>query len=135
MSSSADVGTGTTITFGTSGSQGALLSISGPSASRPSIETTDMSTTTAHTFMPGDLVDHGEVTLTVEFDPDIEPAITSGAETVTITWPIPSGLSNGATWQFSAFITGFEPSASIDERMEMSITLKISGDITYADAS
>ena len=130
-----DVGTGTSITFGTSGFSAALISVDGPSSSREAVETSTMATTNSHTFMPADLVDRGEVSLTFEFDPDLEPPIDQAAETITITWPIPSGLSNGATWVFSGFMTDYNPGASIDERMEASGTLKISGDITVTAAT
>lgn len=131
----ADVGTGTSITFGTSGFDANLLSIDGPSSTRESVETSHMGTTGDHTFMPADLVDRGEVSLTFEFDPDKEPPIDQAAETITITWPVPSGSSNGATWQFTGFMTDYSPGAAIDERMEASATIKISGDINFTDAS
>ncbi len=130
-----DVGTGTSITFGTSGFSARVASIDGPGFSRTSVETTHLSTTGNRTHMPGDLVERGELTLSVHHDPSLTPPIAAAAETITITWPIPSGLTNAATWVFSAFCTGYSPSVAIDELMTASLTLKISGGVTITAAS
>jgi hypothetical protein len=130
-----DIGTGTRITFGTSGFSAKLMSVEGPDMKRPSIQTTDMSTTNNHTFMPGDLVDRGEAQITVQFDPSLTPPIAGAAETVTITWPVPAGLTNAATWVFSGFMTDFKPSSHIEQLMEATATLKVSGGVTITAAS
>lgn len=132
----ADVGFGTTITFGTSGFTAELRSVNGPSMDRPAIDTSHMTTAGGkRTFIPSDLTDHGEVELEILFDPDTEPPIDLVAEQITITYPVPAGQTNGATYVFSGFVTAFEPSAPYDDLMTGSITIKVSGDITYAQAS
>ena len=130
-----DEGTGVAIVFATSGFSARLQSVDGPNMSRESINTTHMGTTTALTFMPADLVDSGDLTLTFHFDPSLTPPINAAAETVTITWPVPAGLSAGATWVASAFMTGYQPGAQIGELMTAQATLKISGAITITAAS
>ncbi len=57
------------------------------------------------------------------------------AETVTIRWPTPAGLTNGATWVASCFMTGYQPGAQIGELMTASATLKVSGAVTITPAS
>lgn len=130
-----DVATGLTIVFGTTGFAARIVSVDGPGASRPSIDTTHMATSANRTFMPGDLVDQGEVTITVHHDPSLTRPIATAAETVTITHPIPAGLTVAATWAFSAFCTGYSPSFAIDELMQAQLTLKISGAVTITPAS
>lgn len=130
-----DIGTGTTITFGTSGFSAYLASIDGPSMHRDAVETTHMATSINKTFMPGDLVDRGEINITVHFDPSLTPPIASAAESVTIRWPLPSGLTNAATWVGSAFMTDYTPGAEIEGLMTASATLKISGAVTITAAS
>lgn len=131
----ADEGYGVAITFD-SGFFGEINNVEGPSMSREAIDTSHAGTTGGfRTFQPSDLVDHGEVEVTIAFDPDQEPPIDQAAETVTITYPIPSGMSSGATWQFSGFMTGATPTVPFDDKMTMSATLKVSGDITYTPAA
>lgn len=130
-----DEGTGVAIAFATTGFSARLQSVDGPSMSRPAIETTHMGTTTGKTFMPGDLPDYGEITLTVHHDPSLTPPINSAAETVTMTWPIPAGLTTGAIWAGTAFMTGYTPGASIGELMTAQVTLKISGLLSITAAA
>ena len=130
-----DVGTGTTITFGTSGFSARVSSIDGPSMSRTTVETTHLATSQWRTHMPGDLADLGEITLTVHHDPSLTPPIRQAAETVTITFPVPSGLTNPATCVFTAMCIGYSASIAIDELMTASMTLKGSGAPTITAAS
>lgn len=129
------IGTSTTITFGTSGWTGEIASVDGPNETREAIDTTHLGTTGNRTFTPATLVDSGEVSLTCWYDPDEPPPIDGAAETITITWPVPSGLSNGATAEFTGFITSVGRTTPLEEKIEGSITIKASGDITFTDAS
>lgn len=129
---STDQGTGTTAAFGTSGFQTGVtfIDISG-TASRGSVETTHLGTTTAKTFEPEDLYDGGEVTMTIDWDAT-EVSATGGfmlvtaAETVTITFP------NGS-WAASMFCTSINwGPVAVNQRMTANITLKVTGAITNA---
>ncbi len=130
-----DEGTGVVMTFGTSAFAAYLASVDGPSMSREAIQTSHMGTTLNHIFMPADLVDRGEINVEFHFDPSLTPPIAGAAETVTIRWPTPAGLTNGATWVSSCFMTGYTPGAQIGELMTASATLKVSGAITITAAS
>ena len=131
----ADIGTGTTIAFGTSSFSAELLGISQDGMSRPAIDTSHMGTSTWKTFMPGDLVDNGEVQMEIAFNPDNQPPISAVAETITITFPVPAGSSSGATAAFSGFVTDWGVQGPLEERMTSTITIKVSGQITWTDAS
>lgn len=131
----ADVGTGTSISFGTSGFTAEVLGINHNGVERPAIETSHLGTTVAKTFMPGDLVDQGEISLDIAFNPNILPPIKAAAETIVITFPVPSGLSTGATYTFTGFCTGASSTILFEERMTATITVKISGDITKVNAA
>ena len=130
-----DVGTGVSIVFGTSGFAARIQEVGGPSMSREAVKTTHLGTTGSHIFMPADLVDGGEITLTVHHDPSLTPPISGPAETVTITWPIPASLTTGAQWAASCFMTGYNPGATVDELMTAQVTLKVSGAISITPAS
>lgn len=122
-------GIGTTITFGTTGFSANLLDVSGPSIERGSIETTHMGTTLAKTFIAEQLYDPGGVDITIEFNGgDIPPAKSSTAtETITIDW---AGATGSGTWSFSGFMTNYQPTAAIGERMQATATIKATGPIS-----
>ena len=130
----ADVGTGTTIVFGTTSFAASVVSVNQTGISRPSIDTTHFGAST-RTFIPGDLVDYGQSTMEFFFDPDEQPPIANVAETITITFPIPSGLTNGATASGSGFIMEWELTDPLEEAMTATATIKWAGLVTYADAS
>ena len=129
MAAVADVGTGITVVFGTSGFAMNIMNVSGPSMSRESLETTHQGTTTARTFVPSSLYDGGEVTLDLQYDPDIAVPISGAVETVTITWP------SADTSAFSAFVTSFEPTANLEEIEEATCTLKVTGEVTTSSST
>lgn len=120
-----DIGTGTTVAMD-SGFFAEILDVSPPAASRESIPSSHMGTTTAHTFSPATLVDWGEMTLEILFDPSLRPPIDDAAESVTITFP----NSAASTWIFTGFMTGFEPSVPLEDRMTATATVKVSGDVS-----
>ncbi len=131
-----DVGFGITLTF-SSGFFAEITNVDG-SMSRDPVDTTHSTTTGGYkTFIPSDLIDHGEVEVELHFDPDVGTGIPidGAAETVTITFPTPVGGSSGATWAASGFLTNFSFSAPIDDKMTANATLKLSGDITYVDST
>lgn len=121
-------GQGTTVTFGSSGFSAALIAVKGPGLSRAAIDATTMASTPGMEYIPAELYDGGELTLTVEHDGTDDPPIlsTNVAETVTIDW---GGLGN--SWSFQGFVTGYEPGASIGERMQAEMTVKVTGGVTF----
>lgn len=131
----ADVGTGTTIAFGTSGFSAQILGVDADGIERAVINTSHMSTTGSHTKMPGDLKDEGEVVLDFAFDPNSHPPITAAAETITITFPIPSGMTNGATLQGSGFISKWKWGSRLEEKMTGSATITWAGAVAKTNAS
>jgi len=118
------VGTGITIDFDT-GFVAEVLEVNGPNASRISIPTSHMGTSTAHVFTHGDLVDWGEVSVSIAFDPSLRPPIDDAPETITITYP----TSPTKDWEFIGFMTGFSPKGPLEDRMTADCTLKVSGDV------
>ena len=123
-----DVASGITIVFGTSGFTAEITDVSGPGMSRDSIDITHQGTSDAMRFTPADLFDGGECSFDIHFNPDTAPPIDQAPETVTITWPA------GATWVFSGFMTNYEPSAPLNDKMTGSVTVKVDGDITQTPA-
>ena len=122
----ADIGDGASITFGTSSFTGSWKTLQHTGVSRASVDTTHLGTTNAKTFMSGDLYDPGEISGTLSYDPTSQPPYSGAAETVTITFP------DGTTMAASGFVTNFdEPSLENDVEMIASVTIKLSGAITW----
>ena len=137
-----DVGTGTTITFGTSGFTANLMSVRWSGISRAAIDTSHMGTTAAganqfgsRTFIPGDLVDPGELALEVQFNPQTNPPIGAAAETITVTFPLVAGDATPASWACSGFVTAFEITDPLDDKMMATMTVKLSGKVSMTDAA
>lgn len=123
-----DIGTGSTITW-SSGKITQITAISWSGWSRGSVNTSHMGTTEAHTFIPTDLYDPGELTVELNFEPTDDQAVpmVAAAESVTVTFP------GADTWGCSAFMTGFEFNDPMEDKMTATVTLKFSGDITITD--
>lgn len=126
-----DVGTGTTIAFGTSSFTADLLSLDSGGASRESYETSHMGTTTDMTFSPKSLVDRGSIDIEIAFDPDDQPPIGGATETITITFPLPAGGATAATLVGSGFVTDWAFSVPFEERMTATATIKWAAGVTW----
>jgi len=111
-----------------------LISIDGPDVSRGEVDNTHMGTSDVMEYLPGQLYDGGTMTMTVEHDGDVTPPIITTdspveVETITITW---GSESPAANWAFSGFMSGYKPGASIGERMEATVTVKVCGAIAVS---
>ena len=112
---------------------GQVLSVSGPSASVATIDTTDIAGS-SKTFIAG-MVDGGEVSLEVSYDPDTDDSenhtvmttdfLAGTARTWTILW------SDGSLVTASGIITSFSASASIDDKVTASFAIKVTGAVTF----
>jgi len=122
--SNADIATGITIVFGTSGFTADILDMTPPGLSRESIDTTHQGTTGAKEFIPADLYDGGELQFDIHFQPGTNPPIDGAVETITITYP------DSTTWAFSGFMTGYEPTAPLEGKMTATVTIKVTDEIT-----
>ena len=125
----ADVGTGTTLTFGTSGFTANLLSVDGPGMTRESFQTSHMGTTTWHEHIPGNLSDGGEVTVEYQFEgDDVYPTLIGAvAEVITINV---AGDGAGKIYSFSGFATATTPAIPLEDIMTASVTLKAAGAVS-----
>ena len=131
-----DVGTGTTIAFGTSSFTAELLSLNGNDISREDIDVTHMGSTVYREFQPSDLVDGGTIDMELAFDPDEQPPVLAVAETITITFP--SSLANGATFVFTGYVNSWSWADPLEDKMTASCTIKVDGKGTapaWTDAS
>ncbi|MBY6275378.1 phage tail tube protein [Symbiobacterium thermophilum] len=112
-----------------------VVSIDGPGMSRDTIEVSGLA---GHwkEYIAG-AVDGGEVSLELNFLPtDPSHGATNGLlkdfvegtpRNFRIVFPDP----DKTTWQFTAIVTGFSPSAARDKQLTASVTLKITGEPTF----
>lgn len=138
MATQAQIGHGTTFSINTSpgGSPdqyipiAEVVSVKPPSLSRDNVDAThSQSPEKWREYIPG-LRDGGEVTLEVNFIPSglgtqqILSTFNSDDQVLSrVTFPD----SPPTVWQFSSFITQFEPDAPFDDKMSATVTFKLSG--------
>ena len=120
-----EIGTGISISW-ESGFLAEITDVSLGGMSRPVLKTSHMQTTDDDTFIPGDLVDNGELRVEIGFDPSATPPIANAASTLTITFP----NSAASTWAFSAFMSDFEWTGPLEDLMKATCTIKATGAIT-----
>jgi hypothetical protein len=101
-----DTGHGATITFGTSSLAYSWTKMGAAETDRGEVETTTLATTDYKTFMPGDLADPGEFEVEYLFDTETAQNCIAGlaAETITVTFPVPSGGSVAARCTGTGFV-------------------------------
>ena len=124
-----DIGTGSTVTFGTSGFTADILGVNLSGVTREAINTSHMGTTSDHTFMPVDLVDNGTLELEIAWLATLTPPIitNAAAETVTVAF-----AGSATTWSFSAFQTDLGITVPLEDKMTATMTFKISGAISIS---
>ena len=141
----ADIGTGATILFGTSGWAGNIVSISHGGVGRGKVGTSHLGTVGGRTYIPTDLYEPGE--LEVEFQVDTTnvkastgagnkfPRYNTAAETITFKLPVPTGSSTAASIAGSGFVIGpVEFDNPLDELITGRFTVAFSGNLTHTNA-
>lgn len=137
----ADIGTGASLTFSSATESYDVLSIDVSDVSRPSVDTSHLGTTTARTFIPGDLYDPGTMEIEYLLDPSTmstnRPIIDNAAETITLQWAevTSSTATNAAGGKFSAsgFATSWSCSTPLEDRITATLGFKFSGAITFTN--
>ena len=115
---------------------GQVQSITGPSVSTATIDVTDISGT-AKTFIAG-MVDGGEISLEVSYDPDTD----DGENHTALTTDMLAGTEQAWLIEWSdlstvgaqGLVTSFSPSANIDDKVTASFTIKVTGAVTFTPA-
>ena len=123
---------GTTVTW--NGTIADVVSISAPSVSVATIDTTDLES--VHRTFLGGTIDSGEVTLEIMYDPksdtDIEDAWDDSASAAPVESNMVITFTDSSTYTFAAIMTGFSVSIATDAAVTASATFKISGAVTVA---
>lgn len=113
-----------------------VLSISGPSMSRETIDTTDADATNDWRTFIASYIDGGEITLELHYDPDTAThEKTAGfledfAGTAVSDYRLEFPTSPVTYFAFSALVSGVETSAAHDGVLTASVTYKVMGAVT-----
>ena len=130
-----DVGTGTTLGAGTSTSftpKIESLRINGETI--PIIDTTHMGTTGTQTAMTGDLKTRCSLDVNCQYNPSLTYP-TGVTEVWTLTMPIPSGGTNGATLYGSGTLSEHSADIPLENKMTSDFKVEFLGAVTRTAAS
>ena len=127
----ATVGTGITISFG-SGFFAEILNVADQNMQRASIDASHMGSAQME-FLPGKLVDWGQLEVEIAFDPDLTPPLGAAPEQITITYP--NGATSGAEWERTGFMVGFQYQAPFEGRMTGTASIKFTGALTVTPST
>lgn len=131
---------GTKVYIGSTGSPNdytaipGIVSMSAPSSEVPEIDASDLDSTSKE-FIAG-LKDNGEMTLKMNFNTDnavhraIRAAFVANPSTTkqwVIEWPDTAPLTR---WEFQGYVKSFKPTAGVDEKLSIDVTVRVTGDIT-----
>lgn len=131
---------GTNLYRGTTGG-GTIIAqvsnISGPALSADTIDVTNHTSTNAWEEVVIGILRSGDITLDIVYDPANATHKNAGSglladflgrASTTYTLEFPDSVTT--EWAFSAFITGFVPSAPHEGALTAAVTVKLTGDIT-----
>lgn len=128
----ADIGWGFTVTWNSDTLYGMSVEFGG--FETDIVEKTHSGSTEAWKEFIAGLKDAGDITLELNHDPDFVP-VQGSSGTLVVTFPVPSGMSTGATCTVTAILQTFSPSVPNDDKMTTSITWKITGKPVFAAAA
>jgi len=125
-------GQGTTLTW--NGAIADVVSISAPSVSIATLDTTNIASI-HRTFIAG-TIDSGEMSVEIMYDPNSDASIEDAWSDAATAAPLEAEavitFSENATFTFNAILTGFEVNIAIDEKISSTLTFKITGSVTVA---
>ena len=126
MSNTAFNGMGTTISFSSGFLAEIINAIDLPEYVRKAIDASHFGSGTRTEKIPGKLVDMGPLSVTLHYDPTLEPPIDEAPETVTISLTDPRNTQ----LSFSGFLMNFKPTVPLDDRATCTASICCNGEIT-----
>lgn len=115
-----------------------VTSIAGPKLALEALETTNHSSTDGWRERIGGLLDAGEVTFEINFEPTASThaygtgLIKDMVNRTKRNFKVVFSDTGATTWTFTALVTAFEPSMPFDDKLTASVTLQITGKPTLA---
>lgn len=116
----------------------AVLDIEGPNIEVEQIDFTSRDSNSWKEFVGG-LLDGGEVTFDVLYDPDTATHGVSGVGLVALAlartvknWKLTLSDATPTVWSHAGFIKSFKPKAPMKEALRASVSIKVTGAVTVA---
>ena len=103
-----------------------------PSPKVGRVETTDMTSTTARTFISEQLEDPGELKLTIYHNPDNVPTLKT-AEVIKVVYAA-IGTHSASADARTGFFAHYQPKGEINKEMMAQVTIVLSGPNTHTNA-
>ena len=132
MAITARTGTGTTMTFTGGFTCKVIDSLDPFSQSLGVIDANRMDTTNYMEKLAEDFIDLGEMSFTIEYEPDENPPALGVVDTVSIN---PKGLGAGSLIEGTGFFTAFNPTLPVNGKMTAQVTWMWNGDAFAVNAS
>lgn len=110
-----------------------IFNLGGPSESLETIDTTHMTSPGARREFIASLLDSGEMTFEANFLPQaaIQAACRSDLSNRTLRkWRVAFTDESTTTYEFNAYVTQWEPSAQVDDKLSVSAAMKITSEVT-----
>lgn len=114
-----------------------VKSISGPKLEADTIDVTNLDSTNGVEEIIPTLLRSGEVSLDLNFLPDngtqdhLTGLVYKWSNRELTNFQLVFSDDASTEWHFAAYVTSFEPSVAVDEANSASVTLKVSGEVTF----
>jgi len=118
------VSTGTTFNFSGLGFSAKVVDLTPPNESLEPLNVSHMGSTGHHKYIPAKLVEGGDLTLNIQWDPSQTPPW-GEIDEIIVTYP------DGTAESFLGFMTAQGPTAQLETVMMANVTFKVADDITY----
>ncbi|WP_046501620.1 phage tail tube protein [Streptomyces odonnellii] len=110
-----------------------ITNLTGPGLSRNTIDVTAHDSPDRYMEFIGGLIDGGDVSVDVNYNPAVHDSLVADLEdddprNYQIVFPDPAAT----TWTVPGIMTGFEPSAPVDDKLSASLTFKVAGKPTLS---
>ena len=116
-------GTGIIVKFGTV-TLGEVVDVGMPESETVAIDTSHHQTNKGKTYIPGDLVENGSLTVTLAYLPGASLSI-GQADPVQVTFP------TGEIGTFDGFVQKLTPETPLEDKMVETVTFKVSGNVVW----
>ena len=134
-----DIGTGATLTTSGTSWNARITEMQWSGISREHVETTHLGSSDARTYLPGDLYDPGELSLSIQYEPGNEPqGLTSATQQEwTLNFPLNAaqGQATAATLHGTASVSEFSFGVPLEDVITGDVTFKFSGPLTWTSAT
>lgn len=105
-----------------------VTNFSGPGLSREPHDMTAHDSPDGWMEFAGGLKDGGEVSVDINYDPSVHNTLIADfADSTPRNYQMVFPDTPPSTWAFKALLSGFEPTAPVDDKLAASVTFKVSG--------